>query len=165
MRFEMRCKMMNSIKRFTFCLSVTLLVICLSSCTPRVSNPDANKVENGTESHQHDKQKEIWTCPMHPQIIKDGPGKCPICGMELIKVDPSEKQKDQSQAHPPEGHSSFTLSNNRIQMIGVKTGFVEKKILFKSKPGRFNRGAARNQVELNPSRSCKLANPKTTDLA
>src|SRR3974377_599408 len=24
-----------------------------------------------------------WTCPMHPQIIRDGPGSCPICGMAL----------------------------------------------------------------------------------
>jgi Cu+-exporting ATPase len=24
-----------------------------------------------------------WTCPMHPEIIKDGPGDCPICGMAL----------------------------------------------------------------------------------
>src|SRR5438046_933200 len=22
----------------------------------------------------------IWTCPMHPQIRRDGPGTCPICG-------------------------------------------------------------------------------------
>src|SRR5690349_6454984 len=22
-----------------------------------------------------------WTCPMHSQIIRDGPGSCPICGM------------------------------------------------------------------------------------
>src|SRR5262245_61893226 len=21
-----------------------------------------------------------WTCPMHPEIIRDGPGSCPICG-------------------------------------------------------------------------------------
>jgi len=25
----------------------------------------------------------IWTCPMHPQIRRDGPGTCPICGMGL----------------------------------------------------------------------------------
>ncbi|MEO9131311.1 MAG: heavy metal translocating P-type ATPase [Sphingomonas sp.] len=25
----------------------------------------------------------IWTCPMHPQIRRDGPGSCPICGMAL----------------------------------------------------------------------------------
>jgi Cu+-exporting ATPase len=24
-----------------------------------------------------------WTCPMHPEIIRDGPGNCPICGMTL----------------------------------------------------------------------------------
>ena len=24
-----------------------------------------------------------WTCPMHPQIVRDGPGNCPICGMAL----------------------------------------------------------------------------------
>jgi P-type Cu+ transporter len=24
-----------------------------------------------------------WTCPMHPQIVRDGPGDCPICGMAL----------------------------------------------------------------------------------
>ena len=25
----------------------------------------------------------IWTCPMHPQIRRNGPGQCPICGMAL----------------------------------------------------------------------------------
>ena len=25
----------------------------------------------------------IWTCPMHPEIRRNGPGTCPICGMAL----------------------------------------------------------------------------------
>jgi Cu2+-exporting ATPase len=29
---------------------------------------------------------ESWTCPMHPDIIKDEAGPCPICGMELIQM-------------------------------------------------------------------------------
>jgi CopA family copper-resistance protein len=29
--------------------------------------------------------KTIWTCPMHPQIQRSGPGNCPICGMKLVK--------------------------------------------------------------------------------
>src|SRR4051794_31521946 len=29
--------------------------------------------------------KEVWTCSMHPEVIRDGPGTCPICGMVLIK--------------------------------------------------------------------------------
>lgn len=27
----------------------------------------------------------VYTCPMHPEIIKDKPGNCPICGMTLVK--------------------------------------------------------------------------------
>jgi len=26
----------------------------------------------------------VYTCPMHPDIIKDKPGKCPKCGMTLV---------------------------------------------------------------------------------
>lgn len=32
---------------------------------------------------------ETYTCPMHPQIIKDKPGDCPICGMKLVKKEDS----------------------------------------------------------------------------
>ena len=30
-----------------------------------------------------------YTCPMHPQIVRDGPGSCPICGMALEPMMPS----------------------------------------------------------------------------
>jgi Cu+-exporting ATPase len=30
-----------------------------------------------------------WTCPMHPEIIQDGPGSCPICGMALEPMMPT----------------------------------------------------------------------------
>ncbi|MFT4780584.1 MAG: heavy metal translocating P-type ATPase [Psychroserpens sp.] len=30
---------------------------------------------------------EQWTCPMHPEIIKDEAGDCPICGMDLVPMD------------------------------------------------------------------------------
>jgi P-type Cu2+ transporter len=34
--------------------------------------------------HQH--QKQQYTCPMHPQIIREEPGNCPLCGMTLVPV-------------------------------------------------------------------------------
>ncbi len=37
-----------------------------------------------------------YTCPMHPEIIKDGPGSCPICGMDLIPMEPSESEEDKT---------------------------------------------------------------------
>ena len=30
-----------------------------------------------------------WTCPMHPEILQDGPGDCPICGMALEPILPT----------------------------------------------------------------------------
>src|SRR5687767_5318167 len=29
-----------------------------------------------------------WTCPMHPEVVQDGPGSCPICGMALEPLMP-----------------------------------------------------------------------------
>jgi membrane fusion protein, copper/silver efflux system len=29
--------------------------------------------------------RSYWTCVIHPQIKKDKPGKCPICGMTLVE--------------------------------------------------------------------------------
>ncbi len=47
--------------------------------------------ERTVETLAHDHASEtgkpqIWTCSMHPQIKLDHPGKCPICGMELIPL-------------------------------------------------------------------------------
>ena len=38
-----------------------------------------------TEHENSVEKKDVYTCPMHPQILKDQPGQCPICGMELVK--------------------------------------------------------------------------------
>ena len=43
----------------------------------------ADESKNGT--HSIEKQKELYTCPMHPEIKSDKPGACPICNMDLIK--------------------------------------------------------------------------------
>ena len=41
-------------------------------------------------------QKTQYTCPMHPQIIRDEPGSCPICGMDLVPIQPTESGEDQA---------------------------------------------------------------------
>jgi P-type Cu+ transporter len=34
-----------------------------------------------------------WTCPMHPEIVRNGPGSCPICGMALEPMTPSATEE------------------------------------------------------------------------
>ena len=31
-------------------------------------------------------QGTVYTCPMHPEIVRDAPGDCPICGMALVPI-------------------------------------------------------------------------------
>jgi Cu+-exporting ATPase len=33
-----------------------------------------------------------WTCPMHPEIVQNEPGSCPICGMALEPLEPAEDE-------------------------------------------------------------------------
>ncbi len=45
----------------------------------------------GGDGHAHGgavaEAKEQWQCPMHPSIVQDHPGDCPICGMKLVKLE------------------------------------------------------------------------------
>ena len=41
-----------------------------------------------------EKKSTIWTCSMDPQVRRDAPGKCPICGMDLIPLVRDEAQND-----------------------------------------------------------------------
>jgi Cu+-exporting ATPase len=39
----------------------------------------------------------IWTCPMHPEIRREGPGACPICGMALEPLAPSADEGENAE--------------------------------------------------------------------
>ena len=59
----------------------------------------------------------IWTCAMHPQIRMTHPGKCPICGMDLIPLNQEGKTKDASAVH---------LTREAAQLANVLTSVVSK---------------------------------------
>jgi Cu(I)/Ag(I) efflux system membrane fusion protein len=54
-----------------------------------------------------------YTCPMHPSVRQVGPGKCPICGMDLVPV----KKEQQNQG-------VVLIDDARRQLIGVRTASV-----------------------------------------
>ncbi len=41
-------------------------------------------------------RKKQYTCPMHPEIIRDAPGSCPICGMDLVPMQPAEEDENET---------------------------------------------------------------------
>lgn len=51
--------------------------------------------ETGPAAHVHDHatpMADTYTCPMHSQVVKNAPGKCPICGMNLVKKESAVPQ-------------------------------------------------------------------------
>lgn len=146
-----------------------------SACTKK------NDQSSGIQAAATQNKKEHYQCSMHPSIVSDHPGICPICQMKLEKVDSDEAQAaepekngDQKQAqgkdrkilfyrHPMrpditsptpqkdemgmdyiptyedevkeernsgvQGHASFSLTNERQQLIGVSTTQVSVRSL------------------------------------
>jgi Cu2+-exporting ATPase len=42
------------------------------------------------------KKNDQYTCPMHPEVIKDVPGSCPICGMDLVPLEADLEEEDKT---------------------------------------------------------------------
>ncbi|MFD2552246.1 heavy metal translocating P-type ATPase [Bizionia sediminis] len=39
---------------------------------------------------------EQWTCPMHPEVVKDESGSCPVCGMDLVPMQPALSSEEKT---------------------------------------------------------------------
>src|SRR5437667_8670827 len=59
--------------------------------------------------HQHGETKQLYTCPMHPEIVRAEPGKCPKCGMTLVPV--KESKRSTSNAQHPTSKSEHAKHN------------------------------------------------------
>jgi multidrug efflux pump subunit AcrA (membrane-fusion protein) len=58
----------------------------------------------------------IFTCPMHPEILNEGPGICPICKMDLVPKDASG-----SHGSADKSLNSLVKPSNELVISGIKT--------------------------------------------
>ena len=86
-------------------------------------------------------KKLTYTCPMHPQIISEKPGTCPVCGMDLVPFDKTnvsdnltlnESQRALANVTTDtikEGSfSSFKQLNGRLVVNPEQTEFVSSRV-------------------------------------
>jgi hypothetical protein len=56
-----------------------------------------------------DPDNAVFTCPMHPEVQHDGPGECPICGMDLI-LDASGIHEGHDHGAPARGGTMMAIA-------------------------------------------------------
>ncbi len=82
--------------------------------------PAASELPGQKSAHNASKQ-QIWTCSMHPQIRLPGPGKCPICYMDLIPLETDSGDESLSSA------SRLTMSETAKALAEVETSVVRRE--------------------------------------
>jgi multidrug efflux pump subunit AcrA (membrane-fusion protein) len=119
---------------------LVLIVVCLAACSKPANHSVAVDVD-------------YWTCGMHPSVRSKSPGKCPICGMQLVAVasgktdasgSPNSNQQVAGSVTPrqlsgrkelfneedgvlPSDARGFTVPIQRQQQIGVTYAEVRRR--------------------------------------
>jgi len=90
-------------------------VLALAGCArEQPSEAVVDAADDTPAEHALKHMTAEYRCPMHPDIVRDEPGKCPVCGMDLVKV---ERQQVGTGTTGPEVRISPAVINN----IGVRT--------------------------------------------
>ncbi len=78
---------MKNFKLFIITLTALVIIGCSDDGMNKGSSmSEAGKKETAVE-HAEKHLDPNYVCPMHPQIVRGEPGNCPICGMDLVKVE------------------------------------------------------------------------------
>lgn len=73
---------------------------------------------------------DIYTCPMHPEIIRDKPGNCPICGMTLVKKEKGgQKSTDVELESLLKPTNEFVISSIPVTVVAKKEQQLEIEAL------------------------------------
>jgi Cu(I)/Ag(I) efflux system membrane fusion protein len=72
---------------------VLLLALIVAGCAkeqepPAASEPVSAAADDSATEHAAKHADPLYRCPMHPDVVRNEPGECPICGMELVRVEP-----------------------------------------------------------------------------
>ncbi len=123
------------VQKIALLIMLATLLYGAASCSKNSSTGKPNKIDS-------------WPCTMHPSVREKGPGKCPICSMDLVPVmKESTTPTGSSKSVPHHDHAAmlagkpsdrsatsspsheFVVPVERQQQIGVRYAKVERKPL------------------------------------
>ena len=77
------------------------------------------------DTHEHGSAMR-YHCPMHPTVVSDKAGDCPICGMKLV---PMEEEATRGGSNSPPGLAAVSITPAARERMGLTLGTVEKRKL------------------------------------
>jgi membrane fusion protein, copper/silver efflux system len=101
--------------------AILALALVLAACSKQPSEP-ARTAANDTAAEpalKHTNPK--YRCPMHPDVVRDEPGTCPICGMTLVKVEPAAGAVAPATETGSSGPAEVRISPAVMNNLGVRT--------------------------------------------
>ncbi len=83
-----------------------------------MSNMDMGNMQ---DSYTKKNTSDLYICPMHPKLIHNKPGNCPICGMHLVKMESVAKEIQDTTAL-----ASLLLPTNRFAISAIPATALQK---------------------------------------
>ncbi len=119
-------------------------VIVLQGC--KKSEPSGSEV-SAEKKQETGEQK--WTCSMHPDIISDKPGKCSICGMDLVPQE-AEKKPGAMKMPMPAKEIAVAVEQTTCPIMGMA---IDKKVFveYKGKKVYFCCPGCEDKFKANPA--------------
>ena len=71
---------------------IFMAIAILFSAVAVFAAPSNTALSDTTKTKKVKPAKVQYTCTMHPEVLSDKPGKCPKCGMTLVKKEPAKKK-------------------------------------------------------------------------
>ncbi len=108
-----------SLRQLLFSGFCTFAAVAMAGCGKKENASIPQETQSG---HMHAAEaagKQLYQCSMHPNIVSDKPGNCPICGMELQPV-----RKVNAAGIP--GRGAVDLTDQQRQLINIRTVAVKE---------------------------------------
>ena len=83
----MKPKTYKQMRKLITVFSLALFLFsAVTACQQSKDKSEQTESAHEMDSAEHEQMAKVqYTCTMHPEVVRDEPGKCPKCGMELVK--------------------------------------------------------------------------------